>query len=60
MAPTTVAIDIYRNVEGDISPYNFNGSPAFKLKKGFYSDTGYRFRRNNFEHADHWYPGRTA
>ena len=34
LAPTTVAIDIYRNVEGDISPYNFNGSPAFKLKKG--------------------------
>ena len=31
--------------------------PSIPLKKGKYSDTGYRFRRNVFDHIDEWYPG---
>ena len=34
LAPTTQALDIYRNVTADCSTYNFNGTPAFKIKQG--------------------------
>lgn len=34
MAPTTQTLDIYRNVTADTSTYNFNGTPAFRIKQG--------------------------
>ena len=34
LAPTTQALDIYRNVTADTTTYNFNGTPAFKIKQG--------------------------
>ena len=34
LAPTTVAMDIWRHVTADTHPYNFNGTPAFKIKQG--------------------------
>ena len=30
--------------------------PGIPLKHGYYSDTGYRFRRNYFQHVDSWLP----
>ena len=30
--------------------------PMVPLKKGSFSDTGYRFRKNSFERKDNWYP----
>jgi hypothetical protein len=29
--------------------------PAISIAWGFYSDTGYRFRYNNFERYDNWW-----
>ena len=26
-----------------------------RLAPGYFTDTGYRFRLNNFEHTDNWY-----
>ena len=34
MSPTTRAMDIYRNVEADMSTYNWNGVPAFRIRNG--------------------------
>ena len=30
------------------------------MKKGYFSDTGYRFRKNFCEFTDGWWPGRTT
>ena len=30
--------------------------PTIPLAKGYYSDTGYRFRKNIFEGLDNWAP----
>ena len=34
LAPTTQTLDIFRNVTADTSTYNFNGTPAFRIKQG--------------------------
>lgn len=31
--------------------------PAVQLQAGIYTDTGYRFRENQFYKSDHWLPG---
>ena len=31
--------------------------PLITMKPGFFSDTGYRFRQNDFKMSDNWYPG---
>ena len=30
--------------------------PSFPLNKNYYTDGGYRFRKNYFEGIDHWIP----
>ena len=30
--------------------------PVFPMKYGYYSDTGYRLRKNIFHRNDEWYP----
>jgi len=49
-------IDFSKFDEGSVRQ-NEIWMPLVKFKSGLFSDTGYRFRENEFKHGDNWFPG---